>query len=57
MDIVKLAKESGLLVVLDGLIGKTEYHSVQGSLTALERFADAVCRQGETREAAQIDVH
>jgi hypothetical protein len=48
MDIVKLATDSGLLVVLDGMIGKTEYRSVQGSLAALERFADAVGKQFAT---------
>jgi hypothetical protein len=57
MDIVKLAKDSGLLVVLDGMIGKTEYRSVQGSLAALERFADAVGKQIATHEESKVDVH
>jgi len=30
------------------MIGKTEYRSVQGSLAALERFADAVGKQMAT---------
>ena len=57
MDIIKLARESGLLVVLDGLIGKTEYRSVQGSLSALERFADAVSQQIAASEVAEMDAH
>lgn len=56
MDIVKLAKDSGLLVVLDGMIGKTEYRSVQGSLAALERFADAVSQQ-VTPNTTRADTH
>jgi hypothetical protein len=45
-----------LLVVLDGMIGKTEYRSVQGSLAALERFADAVSRQ-TLPEIARAETH
>jgi hypothetical protein len=52
VDIVKLAEDSGLLVVLDGKIGKTEYRSVQGSLAALERFADAISKYADTPELA-----
>ncbi|CAL8476981.1 conserved protein of unknown function (plasmid) [Caballeronia sp. S22] len=43
MDIEKIARDSGLLVVLDGRIGREEYKSVCGSLHALQRFADSVC--------------
>jgi hypothetical protein len=42
MDILKLAKDSGMLIVLDGRIGREEYMSVYGSIQALQRFADAL---------------
>jgi uncharacterized membrane protein len=42
MDIVKLAKDAGMLVVLDGRIGREEYRSVYGSMQALQRFAEAL---------------
>lgn len=49
MDMEKLARESGMQVVLDGRIGREEYKSVYGSLQALQRFADSV-RELVTRE-------
>ncbi|MEJ2769280.1 hypothetical protein [Mycetohabitans sp. B46] len=42
MDILELAKKSGFFVTLDGKIGREQYQSVHGSVTALERFAEAV---------------
>ncbi|TDY19928.1 hypothetical protein B0G81_0060 [Paraburkholderia sp. BL6665CI2N2] len=42
MDIEKIASDSGMLVVLDGRIGREEYKSVYGSLQALQRFANSV---------------
>jgi pilus assembly protein TadC len=42
MDIEKIASDSGMLVVLDGRIGREEYKSVCGSLQALQRFANSV---------------
>jgi hypothetical protein len=45
MDIIDLARASGMAVILDGRIGREEYQSVAGSLSALQRFAEAV-RQG-----------
>jgi hypothetical protein len=42
MDILKIARESGLAIVLDGKIGREEYTSVSGSMSALLRFAEAV---------------
>ncbi|AXF00957.1 MULTISPECIES: hypothetical protein [Paraburkholderia] len=42
MDIIDLARESGLTVILDGRIGREEYHSVCGSISALSRFAESV---------------
>lgn len=43
MDIIDMARASGMTVILDGRIGREEYQSVCGSLSALQRFADAVC--------------
>lgn len=42
MNIIDMARESGMAIVLDARIGREEYHSVCGSLSALEKFADAV---------------
>jgi hypothetical protein len=42
MDIIELAREAGLQVLLDARIGSVTYHSISGSLTALQRFADAI---------------
>lgn len=42
MNIVDMAHASGLTVILDGRIGREEYQSVCGSVSALQRFADAV---------------
>ena len=42
MDIVEIATQSGMLVILDGRIGQQEYRSVHGSLQSLQRFATAL---------------
>jgi hypothetical protein len=42
MDLIELARESGMAVLLDAKIGREQYVSVSGSLAALARFADAV---------------
>lgn len=42
MDVLRMARESGLAVILDGRIGRQEYSSVSGSTDALKRFAEAV---------------
>lgn len=44
MDILRIAAESGMQVILDGRIGCEEYRSVVGSVQALHRFADALCK-------------
>lgn len=49
MDMLKIARESGLAVVLDGKIGREEYTSVSGSISALLRFGEAV-RAASLRE-------
>ncbi|TDN62599.1 hypothetical protein [Paraburkholderia sp. BL10I2N1] len=43
MNVIELARESGMAVILDGRIGREEYQSVCCSLSALQRFADALC--------------
>jgi hypothetical protein len=42
MNILEMARKAGLQVLLDARIGSQTYHSVCGSLPALQRFADAV---------------
>jgi hypothetical protein len=42
MDILDMARKSGMTVVLDAKIGRQEYHTVYGSVTALEHFAELV---------------
>lgn len=42
MNIIEMATQAGLQVLLDARIGSQCYHSVSGSLPALQRFADAV---------------
>jgi hypothetical protein len=49
MDIIDIARASGMAVILDGRIGREEYQSVCGSLSALQRFAEAV--QGEVQQS------
>lgn len=49
MDIIDMARASGMAVILDGRIGHEEYQSVCGSLSALQRFAEAV-REGTTQQ-------
>ena len=47
MDIIDLARASGMQVILDGRIGSELYQSVCGSVSALERFAAAVHHASE----------
>jgi hypothetical protein len=42
MNILELAADAGMLVVLDGRIGHTEYRSVHGTLDAFQRFVQAL---------------
>jgi hypothetical protein len=42
MNVVDMAHASGFTVILDGRIGREEYQSVSGSVSALHRFAEAV---------------
>jgi len=51
MDLIELARESGMAVMLDARIGQQEYVSVSGSLAALARFADAVRKEPTSDES------
>jgi hypothetical protein len=53
MDIIDMARVSGMTVILDGKIGREEYQSVCGSLSALQRFADAVRHSEANQEGNQ----
>jgi hypothetical protein len=44
VEILKIARDSGMQVILDGRIGREEYRSVVGSVQALQRFAEALCK-------------
>ncbi|MFP3566815.1 hypothetical protein [Paraburkholderia sp. SIMBA_030] len=61
MDIIDMARASGMAVILEGRIGREEYQSVCGSLSALQRFADAVrhdtAPSGIRRRAPRQNVH
>jgi hypothetical protein len=37
--LISLARDAGMLVTLDGQIGREKYHSIAGSLTSLHCFA------------------
>ncbi|SAL75156.1 hypothetical protein AWB66_05142 [Caballeronia telluris] len=41
-DILQIARDSGMLVLLEGRIGHEEYTSVSGSVSALSRFARSI---------------
>ena len=45
-DILELARNAGLLITLDGQIGRTKYQSIAGSLTSFMRFVDALRANG-----------
>jgi hypothetical protein len=53
MDILKMAVNSGLLVTLDGRIGREEYRSVHGSISALDRFANAILAYATAQHSAE----
>jgi hypothetical protein len=48
--LVELARNAGMMVMLDAQIGRETYHSVTGSLVALRRFAASL--KASQREAA-----
>jgi hypothetical protein len=47
MDILELARKSGMTIVLDAKIGRQEYRTVHSSVDALERFAKLVAASVE----------
>jgi hypothetical protein len=42
-QILALGREAGMLITLDGQIGREKYQSIAGSLNAFRRFAQALC--------------
>jgi hypothetical protein len=62
MDLIAMARDAGMQVLLDAQIGRQSYHSVCGSLTSLQKFADAVretmkletATSGEIADAAKV---
>ncbi|AXE96621.1 MULTISPECIES: hypothetical protein [Paraburkholderia] len=55
MDIIEIAKNAGMQLLLDAKIGRETYHSVCGSLSSLQRFADAVRAAAAAQSPAQGD--
>jgi len=53
MDILDLAKKSGMAVTLDAKIGRQEYRTVHGSVAALERFAELLAASMRAEVAEQ----
>ncbi|REE21443.1 MULTISPECIES: hypothetical protein [unclassified Paraburkholderia] len=52
LEILALAREAGMLITLDGQIGREKYQSVVGSLHAFKRFAEALSNNFAQRAAA-----
>lgn len=53
MNLLDLARKSGMTVVLDAKIGRQEYHTVYSSVGALERFAELVAASLQDQTLAQ----
>jgi hypothetical protein len=53
MDILGMARNAGMTVVLDAKIGRQEYHTVHGSVTALELFAELVAASSQCEAVEQ----
>ncbi|TCW68276.1 hypothetical protein [Burkholderia sp. SRS-25] len=53
--LLALAREAGLLVTLDGQIGREKYQSVAGSVLALQRFAAALCARAAPDASADAE--
>ena len=56
MDLIEMAKKSGMQVLLDAQIGSQLYHSVCGPLSSLQRFADEVGKALAAEAAARAAV-
>ncbi|WP_144141105.1 hypothetical protein [Paraburkholderia sp. BCC1884] len=52
MDILDVARKAGMVVVLEGKIGREEYQSVHGSLAAFQRFVDSVLLKPDSAAVA-----
>lgn len=52
LEILALAREAGMLITLDGQIGREKYQSIAGSLHAFKRFAEALSNNFAQRAAA-----
>ncbi|UEP33217.1 MULTISPECIES: hypothetical protein [unclassified Burkholderia] len=59
MDVLRVAQEAGLAVLLEARIGRQEYSSVSGSKDALLRFAEAIrtATVQELRLRARLKLH
>ncbi len=62
MNTLEMARAAGFVILLDGKIGRETYHSVMGSLAALERFqalcgrnGSAACKVDEARAKPRAD--
>ncbi|CAG9241221.1 hypothetical protein [Paraburkholderia caribensis] len=53
MDLIEMAKKSGMQVLLDAQIGSQMYHSVCGPLSSLQRFAEEVGKALAAESATQ----
>jgi hypothetical protein len=42
IDVIQVARDSGMTILLDGRIGSVEYQSVSGTAEALHKFAHAL---------------
>lgn len=42
MDVLEIARDAGLAVLLEARVGQQTYSSVSGSVEALLRFAEAI---------------
>ncbi len=42
--LLAIARNAGMLVMLDGQIGRERHQSVAGSVVSLQRFAIALCQ-------------
>jgi hypothetical protein len=41
-EILALARNAGMLITLDGQIGREKYQSIAGSIASFKRFAEAL---------------
>ncbi|RZF29638.1 hypothetical protein EVC45_10595 [Paraburkholderia sp. UYCP14C] len=51
--LLSIARNAGMLVMLDAQIGRERYQSVAGSVTSLQRFASELCQLMQTDRAGR----